>query len=376
MGITVLCADDSKHVLAMIVRLISSMPEVDKVHKVTNGEEAVRYVTMYNPDIITLDLKMPILDGLQALKKIRSISSIPVIMVSSYTQPGAFATIEALEEGAFGFISKPASGRPDDMLKMRDDLEKMIRAAVSASKDKEEVSATSVEEESIFFRPDRKDFDAIASKLDDNSFFTIEQKKCFEAVVIGCSAGGPRALSMILPQIPAWFPWPILIVQHMPGFFTSYFARTLDQKCALTVKEAVDGETAKPGFIYIAPGENHMRIRKLGGAVKISLDSEFPEVSGARPSVDVLLDSVAASIGDKAVGIILSGMGIDGANGMLKMKKAGAVTVVQDRQSSLIYGMAGTALKLGAVGHVVNLDDLPLFLLYSPIARKTHIGEV
>ncbi len=376
MGISVLCADDSKHVLDMLARLISSMPEVDKVYKAVNGEEAVRFTNQYKPDVVTLDLKMPVLDGLQALKKIRLFGSIPVIMISSYTQPGAFSTMEALEEGAFGFIPKPASGRPDDMIKMRDELTAMIRQAVEAYGAREFDDGSEEIEEPLVFKPDDKGFGRSGIECDGDTFFTESQERMFEAVFIGCSAGGPRALNAILPKIPGWFPWPIVIVQHMPEFFTKYFSQTLDRKCHLSVKEAEHGEIAKAGHIYIAPGGAHLRVRKIGRDVKLVLDGEFPEVSGAKPSVDVMMESAASSLGVKAIGMILSGMGVDGAAGLLKMKEAGSLTVVQDRSSSLIYGMAGMALKMGAANHIVNVDDIPVFLIYSPIVKMTHIGRV
>lgn len=359
--------------LEILSRLLSSVREIGKVYKAKNGEEAIQMMKMYAPDVITLDLKMPVLDGLQTLKKIRTFSDTPIIMISSYTQPGAHISMEALEEGAFGFIPKPASGKKDDMIKMRDELVALIKAAYEARNEKENGTA-SINDRKIKYNPEKSsDNENVDIKT---VVFPEEIDSVFSAVCVGSSAGGPKALSKLISKLPEKFPYPVFIVQHIPEFFTSYLTESLNRKSQILVKEAVHEEIARPGVVYVAPGGCHMRLRKIGSNIKIVMDYEFPNVSGARPSVDVLMESAATFLQSNAVGIILSGMGQDGAHGLMKMKEAGAVTLVQDRTSSLVYGMASTALKLGAADYVVDIDTIPEFILYSAQLRLSQAGKI
>jgi two-component system chemotaxis response regulator CheB len=315
---------------------------------------------------------MPGLDGIQALQRIKSTTSIPVIIVSSYTQPGAMAALEALEIGAFDIIPKPVSGKPEDLFEMRDRLIYLVKAAYESTKPVETDLSDSCEKGDVdspavgFYRG------GVERDLSLSFVFSDAEIKVFEAVGIGCSAGGPLALAKILPLLPSSFPWPIFIVQHMPPFFTTFFAEKLNAKCSLNVKEAEDKEWAKPGNVYIAGGDCHLRIDRFDVCLRLALDSEMPLVSGARPSVDVLFQSMASSIGSKAVGILLSGMGHDGVEGLLKMKESGAVTAVQDRSSSLVYGMPGRALQMGATNRIVDLDYIFSFIYVSARSRVAY----
>ncbi|MBN1165059.1 MAG: chemotaxis-specific protein-glutamate methyltransferase CheB [Candidatus Krumholzibacteriota bacterium] len=370
MAIKVLCADDSKQVLVTLARLLSSDPEVEVIGQAEDGEQAVRNVKNFAPDVITLDLKMPKLDGLQALKRIRMISAAPVIMISSFTQPGALAALEALELGAYGFIPKPVSGRMEDMIKMSDELIRLIKEADQAAKQQRHNYPPGIITRNTGYGSADPE-----SKFNGNlspavySQLSTDEIDSFRAIAIGCSSGGPITLLKILPLLPESFPWPIIIVQHMPKYFTAYFAENLDRKCSLRVKEAVSGERARKGCVYLAPGGYHVKVAKAGEELKFVFDGEIDPVFGACPSVDVLMESVAARVGKKAVGILLSGMGMDGVEGLLKMKQAGAVTVVQDRASALIYGMPGRALESGAADQVVCPQDIPNFIYHSARMR-------
>jgi len=371
LSINILCADDSNHVLDILARVLSSAPDIGKVYKARNGEEALQMMRTFSPDVVTLDLKMPVLDGLQTLKKIRTFSETPVIMISTYTQPEALITLEALEEGAFGFIPKPASGKQDDLMKMRDELIKLIESAYEATTIKNSEISEAEDERIKYNSEDLPD----SVNCVDTIEFPEEMKQVFSAVCIGSSAGGPKALSKLISKLSESFPYPVFIVQHIPEFFTPYLTENLNSKSSISVRQALHGELAEPGVVYVAPGNCHMRIRKIGSRIKIVLDREFPLVAGAKPSVDVLMESAAVNLQSSAVGVILSGMGQDGAHGLMKMKEAGAVTLVQDRSSALVYGMANTALKLGAVDNVVDIESIPEFILYSAQLRKDQ-GDI
>ncbi len=367
MGIKVLCADDSKHIRNILSRLLSSHREIDEVLLAENGEEAVRLVHVYSPDVVLLDLKMPKVDGLEAMRSIKKFSEVPVIIMSSYTQPGAKATIEALELGAFDFLPKPVSGRPDHLLMMRDKLIILIEEAYKAygsMTDRRTEEAEVRHEGAGIVSP-------ISSEKPVPGLGSLSRSEVgsFNAIAIGCSTGGPYALGKMLPLLPESFPWPILIVQHMPSYFTSYFAKKLDEECLLKVKEAEDREFVEPGIIYIAPGDCHLSVKEAVGELRIDLDYSRTPVSGALPSVDILFDSVTKCCGSKAIGILLTGMGDDGVNGLLRMKEVNAVTIVQDSRSSFIYGMPGRALKLGASDNIVDLTDIPKFI-YDEARRK------
>ncbi len=374
MSIRVLCADDSRHILNILGRLLSSDPGIEIAGQVRTGEEAVHSARLLKPDVITLDLKMPGMGGLEALKRIRALTGIPVIVVSSFTQPGARTALKALEEGAFDFISKPASGRSEGLFEMRDSMILLIKAAYESSKNAGMLLPGPVRTGTVKTHAERRRTERFPSPrpvVEGAWRLSDDEVSCFGAVCIGCSAGGPFALAKILPLLPPSFPWPVFIVQHMPSFFTSFFAEKLNARSSLKVCEARDRERVHRGSVYLAPGDCHMKVRKIGNILKIALDAESPSVVSTRPSVDVMFHSVAESLKEKSVGILLSGMGNDGVDGMLHMKEVGAVTIVQDRDSSLIYGMPGKALDAGAARHVVGLKDIPQFI-YDTVRMKAR----
>ena len=381
--IKVYCVDDSKPVLDVLSRLLSSDPEIDVVGQATNGEDALVGIMSTLPDVVTLDIKMPGMSGLEVLKRIRSRAPIPVIIVSSYTQPGVRITFEALELGAFDFIAKPASGKLSDLEKMKSELVKLVKVADEFGRSKARHPGGVSKDE----KPDSSGFGTekpgshksfIAEERRRLGVLTKEAISAIEAVGIGSSTGGPFALTEFLPILPGSFPWPILVVQHMPPYFTSYFAKKLDAKCDVKVKEAENGEEALAGHVYIAPGDAHIRIEKADGVLFIKLDSTSDGHYACMPSVTALFESMSRTLQDKSIGILLSGMGNDGADGLLMMKEAGAITAVQDRTTSVVYGMPGSALKLGAAVETLRPSEIPLFI-YNSVRRRAiialHVSE-
>ncbi len=369
MIIKVLCADDSKHVLNILCRLLSSDDEIKVVGRAGDGREVIDMARELEPDVITLDLKMPGMDGLEALKILKERTSIPVIVVSSYTQYGAKTTIEALELGAADFVPKPASGRSDDLLKLKDELIRMVKA-VACSSPRVSGNIQNIRESAIkSLGRGQND----AEMADDQKQLQYEEKTTFELVALGCSTGGPMAVKKILSHLHPAFPWPVVVVQHMPLYFTKFYAEKLDLSCNLEVKEAEDGERVLGGNVYIAPGDRHIRLKKGDGKLCFYIDSS-PPVGGARPCIDLFLESLSNMVGMRAVGVLLSGMGSDGVEGLMSLKRAGAVTIAQDRNSSIVYGMPGKAINTGAASYVVELEKIPGFIYAS--ARKRASRKV
>jgi len=369
MSIRVLCVDDSKPVLDILERLLNSEEDIEVIATARSGEEAISRIKTVSPDVVTLDIRMPGISGIDVLRYLRGMPSPPVIVISSYTQPGMRITIEALEEGAFDFIPKPASGRLSDLIKMKDDLTRLVRAAYlySRSDEKSRRGITSLGQE----KGSRGSAYETIVKAERNKLgvLTEDEVSCVEAIGIGSSTGGPYALTSFLPLFPANLPWPVFVVQHMPPFFTRYFAERLNDKCAVNVKEAEDMEVACPGTVYIAPGDVHMVVQRKDEKLIIRLKVMENGRYECIPSATVLFESLASSVKDKGVGILLSGMGRDGAQGLLMMKKVGAITAVQDPKSAVAYGMPSSALKIGAATKVVAPKNIPRFI-YSAVRLR------
>jgi two-component system chemotaxis response regulator CheB len=363
----VLCADDSKHVLNILCRLLSSDEEIVVVGKARDGREVIDMARELDPDVITLDLKMPGMDGLEALKVLKAQTSIPVIVVSSYTQYGAKTTLEALDLGAADFVPKPASGRSDDLLKLKDELIQMVKE-VSGSSKKWIEGAESGKLNIIKGIEDGGMEISMGEGPIELGSLGID---IFGMIAMGCSTGGPMAVKKILSLLPSSFPWPVVIVQHMPLYFTEFYAEKLDSGCKLHVKEAENEEEVAGGNVYIAPGDRHIMLKETSGGLVFSIDSS-PPITGARPSIDLFMKSVSSILGKKAVGVLLSGMGSDGVDGLLKLKQAGAITIAQDRRSSIVYGMPGKAINSGAATYVVELERIPDFIY---VAAKKRISK-
>ena len=337
--IRVLIVDDSSLIRQLLSMLLSSDPEIEVVCAAPDPYVARDMIKSLNPDVVTLDVEMPRMDGLSFLRKIMALHPLPVVMVSTLTQANADVTIQALEIGAVDFVAKPTSQLDKGMEVLASQLQAKIKEAARTK---------------VYARPETAPEPRPASAPKS---IGLTDKIIF----VGASTGGVEALLKLLLGFPADCP-PILITQHMPERFTASFAARLNNVCAMTVVEAANEQPVQQGHVYIAPGSHHLEIvRKLNRYVcQLNLD---PPVSGHRPSVDVLFASAAKVVGRKAVGAILTGMGKDGAQGLLEMRQAGAVTLGQDEKSSLIYGMPRAAFERGAVMKQVSLDRMAASIL-------------
>jgi len=335
--IKVLVVDDSALVRKMLSEMLSSDRGIEVVGVASDPLVARQKVKALNPDVMTLDIEMPRMDGLAFLEKVMTLRPMPVVMVSSLTEQGAEATLKALELGAFDFVSKPKLDLQRGLAAATEGLVAKVKAAARA-----QVRA---------IQPAAR---ANGTKVAING---ARLKKGSEKLVaIGASTGGVEALKDILMRLPPLSP-AVLIVQHMPEHFTTTFAARLDRDCAIRVCEARDAQRILPGHAYLAPGSSHLQLRRSGADYVCKLTQD-PLVSGHRPSADVLFRSVAKEAGGNAVGVILTGMGRDGADGLLDMKAAGAPTVGQNEASCVVYGMPKAAFDIGAVDEEVSLPRI------------------
>ena len=334
--VRVLIVDDSALIRQLLSSMLSSDPEIEVVGTAGDPLIARDRIKSLNPDVITLDVEMPNMDGITFLRKIMTLRPMPVIMVSTLTQAGADITLEALEIGAVDFIAKPSNDTTHGLAALTAELQAKVKAAARTRVGARPLTTVSAS------APKRVRSARIRDKI----------------VAIGASTGGVEALKVVLMHLPADCP-PILITQHMPPRFTAAFAQRLNRECAMTVSEAVHGDVIEAGHVYIAPGSHHLEIARHGVEYRCALN-DGPPVTGHRPSVDVLFRSMARTVGRSAVGVILTGMGKDGAEGLLEMRNAGAKTVGQDEASSLIYGMPHVAFERGGVMRqcsLVNVAD-------------------
>jgi len=334
--INVLCVDDSALVRGLMTEIINSQPDMTVVATAPDPLVARELIKKHNPDVLTLDVEMPRMDGLDFLEKLMRLRPMPVLMVSSLTERGSEITLRALELGAIDFVTKPKLGIRDGLLEYTELIADKIRAAAKARVPAVPHANTP--------RPVPQ---ILRSPLSSSE----------KLVIIGASTGGTEAIRHVLQPLPADSP-AILITQHMPAGFTRSFAQRLDALCSVTVREATHGERVLPGHVYLAPGgEMHMRLGRSGANYVIELDPSDP-VNRHRPSVDVLFHSAAAAAGRNAIGVILTGMGKDGAVGLLEMKRAGARTLAQDEASCVVFGMPREAIALGAADEVVALGAM------------------
>ena len=336
----VLIVDDSALIRQMLTQMLNSDPAITVVGTASDPLVAREMIKSLNPDVVTLDIEMPRMDGLAFLHKIMTLRPMPVVMISSLTQKGTDTTLHALELGAVDYIAKPTIGLSDGFMAMRDEITSKVKQAAQAR-----VRPLSQDKTSVTPLPTGSGYDS-SEKL----------------IAVGASTGGVEALHTFLSAFPADAP-AILITQHMPPMFTANFANRLDKVCAVSVRQATDGERVLPGHVYIAPGSHHLELAR-SGANYICRLHDGPPVSGHRPSVDVLFRSVARAAGANAVGIILTGMGKDGAAGLLEMRRAGASTIGQDELSCVIYGMPKVAFDCGATEIELPIQKIPEQVLY------------
>jgi len=324
-AVRVLVVDDSALMRQMMSAHLSADPQIEVVGTAPDPHVARERIKALDPDVVTLDIEMPHMDGITFLRKIMALRPMPVVMVSTLTQRGAEVTLEALTAGAVDFVAKPTHGSEEAQAEFAHELQAKIKAAGRTR---------------VKVRPPAS---APAAPRRPRPFTRAEDKIVF----IGASTGGVEALKEVLSGLPQNCP-PVLVTQHMPPRFTFAFAERLNRECQVAVSEAVDAERIEPGHVYIAPGGFHLEIARRGGHHVCALSVGAP-VSGHRPSVNVLFESAARVVGAAAVAVILTGMGKDGAEGLLSLRRAGAVTLGQDEATSLIYGMPRAAFEIGAV---------------------------
>ncbi|WP_282941835.1 chemotaxis response regulator protein-glutamate methylesterase [Paenibacillus sp. RC67] len=359
----ILVVDDSIFMRKIITDLISEDPQFRVVATAKNGIEAVEMVKTLKPDAVTMDIEMPLMNGLDALKKIMSEQPTPVIMLSSLTQEGARETIIALERGAVDFVGKPSGSISLDLHKVKVLLLEKLHIAVKTNAAK--FSANPIR--STIFEKLRaakeiiakQETAALAELPNPAKPVTAAPSQVQQLVAIGTSTGGPRALHQVISNIPADFPAPVVIVQHMPPNFTKSLAQRLDSVSALHVVEAENGMVLNNGCAYIAPGGYHMMVARNGpGMYKIYLSKEDPR-NGHRPSVDVLFESLLPLKELKRHVVLMTGMGSDGAKGMLSLKQAGAITTIaESEETCIVYGMPRAAIELQCVTHILPQQEI------------------
>jgi two-component system, chemotaxis family, protein-glutamate methylesterase/glutaminase len=327
-----LIVDDSALMRQLLTALLEADPEITVVGTAADPYIARDRIKALNPDVITLDVEMPHMDGLTFLRKIMALRPMPVVMISTLTQSGAETTLEALEVGAVDFIAKPAHEQAERLTELAEELQQKIKAAAQVR---------------VAVRRAPPPAPRAPRRL---------LRSTGRIVFVGASTGGVEALKSLLMGLPEDCP-PTLITQHMPPRFTTGFAERLNRECPMKVSEAADGDVIEAGRVYIAPGSHHLEIVRAGSGYLCRL-SDGPPVSGHRPSVDVLFRSAARVCAKTGVAAILTGMGKDGAEGLLELRRAGGVTLGQDEESSLIYGMPRAAFERGAVMRQYSLSHM------------------
>jgi len=330
--IRVLVVDDSALMRKVIPQMLAADSSIEVVGTAMDGSFCLKKIEELKPNVVTLDLEMPGMNGIEALKEIMRRQPLPVIVFSSHSTEGASVTMKALGLGAFDFVPKPK----DAAAHMAETARELIAKVKAASECKLKPRMLS----GLPPRPETLPLSAAAPN---------------KVVAIGVSTGGPQALEFVLSQLPGDFPGAIAVVQHMPEGFTDMFARRLDEVCPLRVKEAQSGDALQAGRVLICPGNRHMKVKRLSQGTIVALTDE-PRVNGHRPSADVLLRSVAEQFKGQAVGILMTGMGDDGAEGLGAIKKEGGMTIAQNEESCVVYGMPKAAIERGYATRVVGLD--------------------
>ena len=335
--VRVLIVDDSAVIRTLLRTGLSRHPQIEVVGVAVDGLDALTKIRGLRPDVVTLDIEMPRLNGIGVLEHVVGKAPVNFVMVSTLTQAGAQVTFEALGKGAVDYVTKPQAG---DRGSLPEFQEKLLRSVLAAAKARRRVPARQTGGRA-----------GAAPTLPPNSVRG-------RVVAIGISCGGPQTLHEVLPAFPSDFV-SIVVTQHMPAQFTGPFAKHLDAVCAMNVREARHGDALEQGMILVAPGDRHLRVLRRGVQWVATLDDSPPR-SGHRPSVDVMFESVAAACGVRAIGVVMTGMGHDGTDGIVALSKSGARTLAQDEASSYVYGMPKSAAATGCVEHVVPARQIPI----------------
>lgn len=333
--INVLVVDDSAVVRKILTQELSKFPDINVIGTAVDPYVAREKIVQLRPDVITLDLEMPRMDGLSFLAKLMKHFPMPVVVLSSLTRDKSEAALQALKLGAIEVLGKPGSSFSTQNISQR--LAEAIRVAAKANVTQRVLPAN------------------VTTSLHSSGLTGLQTT--YQVVAIGASTGGTKALESVLAPLPVSFPGTV-VVQHMPEHFTRTFAQHLNESSQITVREAEDGDSIVPGQALIAPGNRHMVIERSGGTYRVKL-KDGPRVHYQRPAVDVLFQSVAEQAGKNVVGVILTGMGADGAKGMKDMHDSGAYNIAQNEESCVVFGMPKEAIKAGGVDEVVALNDIP-----------------
>jgi len=347
--IRVLIVDDSAIVRRILTDALSGEPDIEVVGTAPDPYVARDKILALSPDVLTLDIEMPRMDGLTFLKKLMHFHPLPAIIISSLAQPSCAAALQALEFGAVEVLAKP--GGPYSVGELRQSLAQKVRAAAAARVKRPGAAAPVADSQTQVRLP--------------GAAWPVGT-----VLAIGASTGGTEAIAAVLTRVPATCPG-VVVTQHIPAQFSRAFAKRLNQICAIEVKEAAEGDTLRPGLALVAPGDFHMLLRRVGGRYYVSVKAG-PRVCYQRPSVDVLFSSVAEAARSDAVGVLLTGMGNDGAQGLLKMQRAGAMTIAQNEATCVVFGMPREAIALGAAAQVLPLPEIAAAML----AGRARAAEV
>jgi two-component system, chemotaxis family, protein-glutamate methylesterase/glutaminase len=345
--IKVLIVDDSAVVRQVLTQILCTDPQIEVIGAAADPYLAANKIRDEIPDVITLDIEMPKMDGLTFLRKIMSQHPVPIVIISSLTTKGAETTLRALEYGAVEIITKDNINTKEFFEESRERICRIIK----------ESAGIKLKRRGFVLPTEKLSTDAVIKKAPVRSMIQTTEK----VIAIGASTGGTEALKLFLEALPPDCPG-IVIVQHMPEVFTKSFANRLNQICKVTVKEAENGDSVIRGRALIAPGNKHMLLKRSGARYYVEIQ-EGPLVNRHRPSVDVLFRSTAQYAGKNSIGIIMTGMGDDGARGLLEMKQSGARTIAQDEKSCIVFGMPKEAIKLEAVDHILPLEKIAPYIL-------------
>ncbi|SEG34504.1 protein-glutamate methylesterase/protein-glutamine glutaminase [Vibrio hangzhouensis] len=346
MSLKVLVVDDSSFFRRRVSDIINAAPRLEVVDVATNGKEAVEKALALKPDVITMDIEMPVMDGISAVREIMASQPTPILMFSSLTHEGAKATLDALEAGALDFLPK----KFEDIARNKDEAVNLLQQRV------QQIASRRALLRRTSLRPVRP---VVSASSRTTSITTSPTRfrasgKSYQLTAIGTSTGGPVALQKILTKLPANYPHPILLIQHMPATFTAAFAARLNSLCQITVKEAADGDVLKPGVAYLAPGGMQMMLEGRANSAKIRI-LDGGDRMNYKPCVDVTFGSAAKIYQDKVLSMVLTGMGADGREGARMLKSSGSTVWAQDEESCVVYGMPQAVAKAG-----ISSEDLPL----------------
>jgi two-component system, chemotaxis family, protein-glutamate methylesterase/glutaminase len=346
----VLIVDDSAFMRKVLETIFNADDQLQVAGHAKDGREAVAMAESMKPDVITMDINMPHMDGLQATAQIMTTNPKPIVIVSSESKEGAASTLKALELGAIEFVAKPSSGIDLDMQSVKDDLLRKVRMAakvrVVRTASRVALTVQGSNGSAATTRP-------IPSPVRTTPVIPADQR--FPVVVLGASTGGPATVMRLAPGFTRDFPAAVFLVQHMPAAFTTQYAAQLAEFTSIRVKEAENGEAVQPGTLYICPGAQHLRVSPTG---RIQLDGASGRIGGYLPNIDVTMETVAAYAGAMSIGVVLTGMGNDGAIGAKAIKSAGGIVIAQDEATSVIFGMPAEAIKVAKVDQVLAIDDI------------------